>query len=208
MLYTFIINLDSRPDRWSKIQREFKGADFKLHRVSAVVKEVGAYGNFLSIINAIKLAKQKGLSEVLILEDDCLLKKGFEKRWVTIKEWLDKNPTKWDIYSGGAALIYMPELIGVSKSVKFYNPVWSTCAHWIYIESRIYDKLLDHYNKYSFACNYFPALNADIHNNLFKTVISYPFMAYQESGFSNLTKTRRNRRKDFQEAEKGLRLVA
>jgi GR25 family glycosyltransferase involved in LPS biosynthesis len=173
--------------------------------VSAVVKEVAAYGTFLSFIKTIKLAKKEKLSEVLILEDDCLPTKGFEKRWATIKEWLDKHPTKWDIYSGGATDIYMPHPIGESGSIKFYNPAWSTCAHWIYIQSRIYDELLDHYNRYSFACNYITALNADIHNNLFKTVISHPFVAYQDSGFSNLTKTRRNRRKQFEDAEKELR---
>ena len=204
MLDAFVINLDSRQDRWVNIKKHFKGSNFKLHRVSAVVKEVGAYGTFLSFIKAIKLAKKKGLSEVLILEDDCLPKKGFKERWVTIKAWLDRHPTKWDIYSGGATNIYMPHLIGESKGINFYNPAWSTCAHWIYMQSRVYDTILDHYNKYSFACNYVPTLNADIHNNLFKTVISYPFMAYQDSGFSNLSKTRRNRRKDFQEAEKGL----
>jgi GR25 family glycosyltransferase involved in LPS biosynthesis len=204
MIDTFVINLDSRPDRWANIKRHFKGADFKFHRISAVVNKVGAYGTFLSFIKAIKLAKKEGLSEVLILEDDCLPKRGFKQRWATIKEWLDANPTKWDIYSGGATHIYMPKLIGESKDIKFYNPMWSTCAHWIYIQSRVYDKLLDHYKQYSFACKYFPLLNADIHNNLFKTVISYPFLAYQESGFSNLSKTRRNREKVFKEAERAL----
>jgi len=204
MLDTFVINLDSRKDRWANIKRHFKGADFKLRRVSAVVKDVAGYGTFLSFIKAIKLAKKEGLTEVLILEDDCLPKKGFEGKWVTIKGWLDKHPTKWDIYSGGATNIYMPYLIGESKGIKIYNPVWSTSAHWIYIQSRVYDRILEHYDTYSFACNYIPGLNSDIHNNLFKTVISYPFMAYQESGFSNVSKTRRNRRKDFKDAEKGL----
>ena len=204
MLDTFVINLDSRPDRWAKIKRRFKDTDFKLHRVAAVVKEVGAYGTFLSFIKAIKLAKKEGLSEILILEDDCLPTKGFEKRWATIKEWLDKHPTKWDIYSGGATDIYMPHQIGESKGIKFYNPAWSTSAHWTYLQSRIYDEILDHYNRYSVTSNYVSALGVDIYNNLFKTIISHPFVAYQDSGFSNLTKTRRNRRKKFEEAEKGL----
>ena len=101
MLDTFVINLDSRQDRWANIKRHFKESNFKLRRISAVIKEVGAYGTFLSFIKAIKLAKKERLSEVLILEDDCLPKKGFEKKWIIIKEWLDKHPTKWDIYSGG-----------------------------------------------------------------------------------------------------------
>ena len=91
MINTYVINLDSRPDNWSDIKKHFKGTNFKLTRIPAVIKNVGAYGTFLSFIKALKLAKKKGLSEILILEDDCLPVKGFEKRWETIKDWLDKN---------------------------------------------------------------------------------------------------------------------
>jgi GR25 family glycosyltransferase involved in LPS biosynthesis len=204
MINTYVINLDSRPDNWSDIKKHFKGTNFKLTRIPAVVKNVGAYGNFLSVIKALKLAKKKGLSEILILEDDCLPVKGFEKRWETIKDWLDKNPDKWDIYSGGAHSIYFPKSIGESGNIKFYNPLWSASSHWTFIPSRSYAKLLEHYKKYSGWANYFSMLGVDIHNNFFKTVISHPFMAYQKSGYSNIRKTHRNRYKIFKNAEHGL----
>jgi len=206
MIDAYVLNLDSRPDRWASLKKEFKGSEsvFKLHRVSAVVKDVGAHGNFLSFIKAIKLAKKQGLDEVLILEDDCLPVKGFMKKWIVIKKWLDSNPDKWDIYSGGAHQILLPESIGEANGVKFYDPAWSVAAHWIYIQKRSYDKLLKHYKRFSFGANYWSKLGVNVHNNLFKTVISYPFIAYQDSGFSDINKRKRSTRKLFRNAERGL----
>ena len=203
-MQVFVINLDSRPDRWAKIKERFRG--FKLERVSAVVKPVGAHGNFLSMIKAIKLAKKRGLDEVLILEDDCLPVAGYKKRWTKVKEWLNTNPDKWDIYSGGAHQIVMAQPIGHQGNIKFYDPAWSVAAHWIYIQSRSYDMLLDHYTKYSFGTAYIPLLGVDVHNNLFKTVISSPFLAYQDSGYSNIRGLKRNTRKLFRNSERRLSL--
>jgi len=199
----FVINLDSRPDRWLMMKKRFP--NFKLTRIPAVVKSVPAYGNFLSMIKAIKLAKKRGLDEILILEDDCLPVKGFLNRWASIKEWLDLNPDKWDVYSGGAHKIILPSLIGEHKSIKFYDPVWSVAAHWIYVEKRSYNKLLAHYSRYCSGTQVVPMLGVDVHNNFFKTVISYPFIAYQDSGFSDIKKQKRDTRKIFRNAERGLK---
>lgn len=199
----FVLNLDSRPDRWNTIKKRFSNSNsnFKLRRVSAVTNKVGSYGLFLSAIKAIKLAKKEGLSEVLILEDDCLPKKGYLKLWSSIKEWLDSNPDKWDIYSGGAHTIIMPHLIDTYKGIKFYDPLWCVAAHWIYIQKRSYDLILKHYMQYSIGAKFWYKLAPDIHNNFFKTIISYPFIAYQEPGFSNLRKTKRDTRKIYRNAE-------
>jgi len=39
----FVVNLNKRRDRWKAIQKSFQG--IKLHRVAAIEKEPGAYGN-------------------------------------------------------------------------------------------------------------------------------------------------------------------
>ena len=48
-MQAFVLNLDSRPDRWALIKKRMP--EFKLRRISAIVKPVGGYGNFLSIID-------------------------------------------------------------------------------------------------------------------------------------------------------------
>jgi hypothetical protein len=201
----YVINLDSRPDRWLHIQRRFRGSNISLERISAVRERVGAYGNFRSFIKALKMAQRLRLPNILILEDDCVPREGWMKLWPEVVAWLDANPDKWDIYSGGAWQIHFPKTVGRSKSVVFYDPAWSVAAHWLYIPERAYAGLIDYYTRVSGLTSVVPALGIDVHNNAFKTVVSYPFMAYQEDGFSNIKGTRRNLVKQFKNAERGLR---
>jgi len=201
----FVINLKSRPDRWAKIQKHFAGSDIELVRLEAVKsRSNGAHGCFLSTIKILKIAKKERLPNILILEDDCLPVVGWKNKWRKIKKWLDSHPKKWDIYLGGSNYITFPKEIGREDGIIYYDPFWSVAAHWVYIPQRSYDMLLSHYEKYAFTASLF-SIATDNHNNLFKTVITYPFVAYQESDFSNVTKTYRDRSKTFKNAERGLR---
>jgi hypothetical protein len=201
----YVINLKSRPDRWASIKKRFSGSDIELERLEAVKSPSnGAHGCFLSFIKALKLAKKAGLPNVLILEDDCLPVVGWKGRWRKIQKWLDSRPEKWDLYSGGSHQIAFAKQIGQEEGIIYYDPVWSIAAHWLYIPERSYDMLLSHYEKYSYGAAVWSKLGIDVHNNLFKTVITHPFVAYQESGHSNINKTYRNTNKIFKNAEMGL----
>lgn len=201
----YVINLDSRKDRWETIQKEFKNLPFRLERISAVTSNPPAHGTFLSSIKAIKKAKQKGLNSITILEDDCLPLTNFTSKWQKIKTWLDNHPTEWDIYSGAATHIFMPDLIGEYKGIKFFNPLYSLSAHFIHIPKRSYEKVLNHYNNFIFTSKLSNMLASDVFNNMLKTIISYPFIAIQDDGYSNVTKHHRSRRKTFKNSEKVLK---
>jgi hypothetical protein len=101
--------------------------------------------------------------------------------------------------------MYFPTEVGRSESVVFYDPAWSVAAHWLYIPERSYAGLLAHYEQASTLTKVVPALGINVHNNAFKTVVSYPFMAYQESGFSDIKGEPRQLEKQFINAERGLR---
>ena len=201
----FVINLKSRPDRWAKIQKHFAGSDIELVRLEAVKSENnGAHGCFLSFIKALKRAKKEGLPNILILEDDCLPVAGWKTKWQKIQKWLDSHPKKWDLYSGGSHHIKFAKEIGRKDGIIYYDPLWSVAAHWLYIPERSYNMLLSHYEKYNFTAGIWSMLGIDTHNNLFKTVITHPFVAYQESDYSNLHKSYRNLRKTFKNSENRL----
>jgi hypothetical protein len=196
----YVINLDTRQDRWKECQRHFKGSSIRLHRVSAVEHPVGAYGNFLSFIKVIRMARTKGLSAILILEDDCLPRPNWERRWKAVKEWLDTHPDTWDIYSGGSwggnstfqniiePLGFKPKELGrTGDSILFQYPFVSFGAHWLYIPKRSYNKLLDYYPCVAPIASVLPFFGIDVHQNFaFNTISSYPFIAYQDSSYSNL----------------------
>ena len=67
----FVINLECREDRWKQVQEMFseKGIT-NYERIEAIKTEKGYYGCVLSHIKSLTEAKQRGLPEVLIMEDD------------------------------------------------------------------------------------------------------------------------------------------
>jgi len=204
-MLAFVLNLHSRPDRWERIKKRFMGTSIQVVRIAARRHKVGAYGCFLSFIKALKKARAMKIPGIILMEDDCLPTPGWEKRWLTVRRWLDNNPDKWEIYSGGAWHIVEPVEIGRADGVVFYDPMWSVAAHWLYVPERSYDKLIDYYERVSIGTRLIPLAGINVHNNLFKTVTSYPFIAYQENGPSDISGKGRMLEKEFAEAEKQLK---
>ncbi len=68
----YCINLDERSDRWEHAQKEFEkvGIKDRVHRFSAIRDNDGRVGIIKSNLGIIKLAKKKGLKNVLVFEDD------------------------------------------------------------------------------------------------------------------------------------------
>ena len=201
----FVLNLKSRPDRWERIKKIFAGSPIQVSRIDAVKAENPHYGVMKSFLKALRKARREGLANILILEDDCLPTPGWKRRWTKVCEWLDANPDKWDLYSGGNWQIWYPREIGHIDDIKFYDPLYSLAAHWLYVPKRSYDSLIDYYSWVLDMSHVMPTVSIDQHNNLLKMVISHPFMAYQRSGFSNTKQVFRDTEKMFSDAEKGIR---
>lgn len=66
------VNSDASPSRWVAASRRFRriGADGIVHRLPAVAAGEPAVGYALSHRRAVELARRRGLSHVLVLEDD------------------------------------------------------------------------------------------------------------------------------------------
>ena len=205
MTQALVINLSSRRDRWKRIQQRFEGSTIKLRRLNALDHSIGSYGLFRSFIKGIEYARDHNLPNILILEDDCMPVDGWEEKWGIIQEWLQENPAKWEIYSGGSGIIKNPVEIGRVGNTIFYDPELSTSAHWIYMEKRVYIKAIKYFRSVCSNSKVSPELGIDIQMHSLKTIISYPFVAYQESGFSNLQKGDRHLEELFQRSEESLK---
>lgn len=69
-IYKYVVNLDRRPDRMQSIQFEMDYIGWDFERFSAV--DTNDHGGCsLSHIEIIKRAIEKGLDEVMVIEDDC-----------------------------------------------------------------------------------------------------------------------------------------
>ena len=205
MTIALVINLNSRRDRWRKIQERFEDSDIRLKRIEALEHKVGSYGLFRSFIKAIEYARDRKLPNVLILEDDCLPVDGWKEKWSVIQNWLSKNPEKWEIYSGGSGVIKNPVEVGRVGNTVFYDPEISTASHWLYMEQRVYTKAIKYFRSVCSDTKYDPKNGIDIRMHRLKTIISYPFIAYQESGYSNVLRSDRHLEELFRKSEDSLR---
>jgi len=217
-MWAYVMNLDSSPDRWKQIQKEFKGSSIHLRRFPAVKCSSGGLGNAITFLKILKMAKKNKLHNVLILEDDCLPAKGWEERWIQVKKWLDTHEDQWDVYSGGAwggnALFqditdffgFNPtEIAHVGDNSIFKYPLIAHGGHWIYYNYKAYTKLIKHFeNVIYFRKTVFdhPYMNVDCNHIFFNTISSYPFIAYQQPGFSIVSNKIMNREKLLRGYEK------
>ena len=64
----FVINLEKRKDRLEEVSQMLE--DYQWERIEAIETTKGYYGCVLSHIKCLKKAKEEGLSEVVIMEDD------------------------------------------------------------------------------------------------------------------------------------------
>lgn len=68
----YCINLDYRVDRWELVKKEFEkvGILDRVKRFSAIKENDGRVGIIKSNLEIVKIAKSKGLKNVLVFEDD------------------------------------------------------------------------------------------------------------------------------------------
>lgn len=105
----FVINLKNRTDRRHDMERELESVGLSRADViwfdavrpeePAGFQSIGARGCFLSHLGIIRLAAARGLSSVLILEDDVEFGPGSASRMDAIAEEI--AGLEWDVFYGG-----------------------------------------------------------------------------------------------------------
>jgi GR25 family glycosyltransferase involved in LPS biosynthesis len=179
----YVINLDSRKDRWAAIQTNFKDINsIQLVRFSAIVERPGFIGCAKSHLKLIQEAKERGDPFVMILEDDAIIKNPttFEEQWDSILKWLKNHIDEWDVFNGGPG--FWSGNAGVNKIIDVKRRIvdirGGLCTHFVCYSSRAYDKLLTWTSSIGpidvFIANKFTVLSA------------YPILSIQRPSYSNL----------------------
>lgn len=137
----YCINLDERTDRWEQVQKEFEKLGITdVKRFSAIKHEKGAIGCRESHLSIIREAKELGLRNVLIFEDDALvLESDITKIGNTLDE-LKKTP--WELFYFGATVDpNVGRLTTVSPHLVRTNFAYTTHAYAI--NSNMFDFILE-----------------------------------------------------------------
>ncbi len=160
----FIINLDSRKDRWNECLKELKSAKiYNYERISASCvkyKDIdkkfitnycprfrgdpkyieGAYGCKMSHYRVIKLAKERNYRSVLILEDDFKFRTGYQKKLTQVTNQFNFAEKDWDmVYFGGN----IGGRRSPNKNVQIEKISGVLTTHAYAVHQSIYDKILN-----------------------------------------------------------------
>jgi len=169
----YCINLDSRPDRWEKMQKEFNrwGIKEKVERVSGYLVEGmtfverGEKGCSLSHVHCLRDGYEKGYNNILVFEDDVFFSDNTNEQ---LTKSISELPRDWGLFQLGFCpstdkakfskhsqnLIrldfecFCAHAVGYSKNV--INHLMNTPEY--FIRERAYDVLLAKYIHPKFRC--------------------------------------------------------
>lgn len=180
----YVINLKDRKDRRDIISNKFKNSSIELEFFQVERHPDGPHtGTGDSFMKVIQKAKDLNLPSVLIFEDDNMPLDNFDERWIKVKEWLDSNKDKWEIFNGGARIYDNPDILlkyKISDDIYLFEMSQYLGLNWIYIHSNLYDKCLEwDIGKNGPIDRYFG------NNSIFKNLCIYPYLGLQEVGISN-----------------------
>jgi glycosyl transferase family 25 len=197
-----IINLPNRVDRRREMESQLNRLGsapnhgrvefFPAIRVSARDDwpSLGARGCFLSHYTVLKQARDRGLHNILVMEDDCEFKPVIADFEHEIVRTLNESP--WDIVYLGYR--EQPYLSGPPTLVSSHRPI--TCAHFYAVNGTVLGRLVDFLEQvmqrpeghpeggpqhYDGALTMFRAQNKDM-----VTLIATPGLAGQRSSRSDI----------------------
>ncbi len=182
----YCINLDERVDRWEQAQKEFKKLGInEVERFSAVKHEKGAIGCRESHLNIIKEAKELGLSNILIFEDDVLV---LEEHLNKIESALNELKTlDWELFYFGATVDpNVGRLSSVTPTIVRTNFAYTTHAYAI--NNSMFDFILEN-------APYQPIIDVFYNRNIVTRGNSYiinPMLCIQQESYSDIEKHHAN----------------
>lgn len=138
----YCINLDHRTDRWEHAQKEFEkvGILDRVKRFSAKKEDDGRVGIINSNLAIIKMAKSKGLNNVLVFEDDVEFIVDNPEKYLK-KAILQIGNLDWALFYLGANT--HEKLIKIKKNLILLKNAYA--VHSMAYNKKIYDKFIQKY---------------------------------------------------------------
>jgi glycosyl transferase, family 25 len=143
MTATFIINLEYRKDRRREMESQLRQVGWQAEFFKAVQPDsadafpsVGARGCFLSHLAILKMAREKNLERLIILEDDFNFSSDFSAKWPNIEQFLREKD---------CALFYpAPARLHADQSILEIDPEQGLmCTHFIVFDRSAISKSIE-----------------------------------------------------------------
>jgi hypothetical protein len=137
---TFVINLDSRTDRFDHVSSEFDKIGKGFERFSAIPHCDGAIGCTASHVKCLELAIERGYDYVAICEDDITFTKP-EVFLKSLHRFESSPPKQWDMLLLGG-VVYSDKGDSYEMITPFYARVYESQTTTGYIVPRHYMPVL------------------------------------------------------------------
>ena len=192
---TYCINLDKRPDRWELAKTEFDKHDLNVERFSAIVGNPdniptkivpGHAGCVLSHYNCVKIAKESGLDNLLMLEDDVEFAENLNQ-WFA--KYFPQVPDDWDLLYFGGNHNNKPFVKQVGPNVFKTENTYTT--HCYAIKNTLFDVVINMFPKLRYEVDVMYSLMQRGYN----AYVIRPHLAWQRDGYSDILE--RNVNYDF-----------
>ena len=212
----YVINLDQRPDRWEKIQRDVSGIipSDKITRSPAVLgRELPGYGQrpwfhgrlrdktwaaragcALAHRQALELGTSQSTGPIMVLEDDIFFAPESSNVLPKLGVWLRDHSDEWDICYLGYTDPVGPsrQLTELPAGYSLHEVFGCNCAHAYVVNKRMRDHLLSQLPKKDSIWTWLARNRAIdrwyLHTlgRKFKVVALSPCLVQQASGFSDI----------------------
>lgn len=197
MYELYCINLIDRSDKLESLKKNIKENNFKckLIVIEAIKHNKGEIGCGLSHQKIIKLAQEKKLEKIIVIEDDCLFN---EKSFELFEKCLKDLPNDFDIFLGGISSGKPIKKItnNLCKLKKF------SASHFIIYNKTVFNKVLE-YKKGNIDI----FLSNKIDTDNLNVYCSYPFIATQSICYSDIKKKVKNYNSFFEKSLKKVEKV-
>jgi len=180
---SFCVHLTDRIDREVNMFNELNSFVDNCTIFDAIRRYEGYEGTSMSFRAIIKEAKNRGLKQVLIFEDD--VKFTSLKSNDQFQRCIDTLPDDWDILLGGTYGLVNMDDINKDPYNEYIRKVGDfSSLHCVLFNESCYDKILLHDTKSNLTHidRYLGSLSKDGKLNVF---LSYPMIAIQYSTFSD-----------------------
>jgi GR25 family glycosyltransferase involved in LPS biosynthesis len=190
----FYINLDERTDRRVQIENELSKINCIVERIPAIKHSKGVIGCSKSHIKALKLAKERMLPQVLIVEDDL--------EWIVSSEYIEKaleslKSVKYDVVLLGG--VFEPNATAKRVNEYFVSKTIAQTTVAYICKQDYYDALLDNYEmglrNLEATGDEQTYVNDQIWKHLQRKdnwLFAYPVLCKQRVGYSNISNTNAN----------------
>jgi hypothetical protein len=180
------INLDNRFDRWNHARKEFAsvGISARVQRFSAIAHEDGRIGLIFSYIKILEYAKERGLENILIFEDDVKFINNPVKNLRLALQQMDKM--QWSMFYLGANT--QSRLQKIKPNLIILKDAFS--SHAIAYHKNIYDQIIEKLKTVTEIKTQEDIFDVYLCKlqNIYPCFMVNPIIATQKAGYSDIEK--------------------